>query len=110
MQINGDVIITFSSAMKDFDASKRGVVTVYMRDFSAGSYTEIGNSTLDATPWQGGTSSFVTKFLTIPNVNYDLTAGHCLEIKFMVGGNADDDMWFAYDTIGYVSRVTLPTP
>ena len=108
MQINGNVSFTFWSAMKDFSQAQRGEVTVFLRDFVGSSYTEIASGSLDVTDWQGGASSYVSKTLTIPNVSYTLVAGNQLEIKIVVGENSEDDMWFAYDTVGLDSRLTMP--
>ncbi|MGH2382311.1 MAG: hypothetical protein ACRDG7_13985 [Candidatus Limnocylindria bacterium] len=35
-------------------------------------------------------------------------AGRFLELRLTVDGRAGDDMWFAYDTTGYPSRLELP--
>jgi hypothetical protein len=36
---------------------------------------------------------------------YTVPAGHELELKVIVASNSGDDMWFAYDTASYRSRI-----
>jgi len=37
-----------------------------------------------------------------------LLSGHYFELKLLVDGESDDDMWFAYDTTSYDSKIELP--
>ena len=38
---------------------------------------------------------------------YTIAPKHSLELKVIVGGSSGDDMWFAYDTGPYRSRVAV---
>ncbi len=40
-------------------------------------------------------------------MSYTVAANRLLRIKVIVGPNAGDDMWFAYDTTSYQSRLTV---
>ena len=108
LAIDGTVTVTLWSGIKDFGLAKQGSVTVYLRDFDGSSYVEIANGTLTDSDWQGGSSSWVEKTITITGVNYTIPSGNYLEVKLIVTDSSDDSMWFAYDTVAYGSRVALP--
>jgi hypothetical protein len=105
--IQGDATVKLWSAMKDFDDTKGGAVTVYLLDFDGWSYVELGSGIVTDTPWQGG-SSWVQKTFRFPVETYTIAPGHSLELKVIVEGSSADDMWFAYDTNDHKSRVTVP--
>ena len=71
-------------------------------------YTEIGNGTVFKADWQGGSSTFVQATITIPGLNYTVSAGNSLEVKLIVTDNSEKDMWFAYDTVSYAAKVDVP--
>lgn len=104
--IQGDAKVHLWSAMKDFDNTKGGAVTVYLLDFDGWSHVELGSDTVIDTPWQGG-SSWVQKTFSIPLGTHTLAPGHSLELKVIVDSSSGDDIWFAYDTGPYRSRVTM---
>lgn len=108
--IDGTVQFEFWSAIKDFTKGKAGSVRVFLRDFDPGTstYTAVGNGALDSPNWQAGSGTWVQRTISIPVSNYTLQAGRQLEIKLLVGDSAGDDMWFAYDTATYRSRLVLP--
>ena len=109
LTMDGLIEVPLWSAMKDFELAKQGSVTVYFRDYNGSTYTEICNETLTDSDWQGGSSSWVLRtvsFLCSPG--YTISAGNILELKLMVGDTAASDMWFAYDTTAYDSRLELP--
>jgi hypothetical protein len=111
LTINGKVKVTFYSAIKDFGQGKQGSVTVFLREFNPtnSTYTTLCQGTMTQSNWQGGSSTWVAKTLDIDCVNKTLAAGRRLEVKFIVGGNSGDDMWFAYDTkTSYETRTELP--
>ena len=109
LKLNGAVRLDVWSAMKVFEKSKKGSVTFYVRHFDGSSYTEVGSGTLTQGDWQqGGSATWVKKTITTGALNYTIPAGHYLEIKLIVNDGADADMWFAYDTSPYASRLTLP--
>jgi hypothetical protein len=109
LTIDGMVTLDFWSAIKDFTPNKRGSVTAYLRDFNPASstYTEIANATLTVSNWQGGSGSWVSRSLSVSVTDYVLSAGSQLELKLIVTGSSDENMWFAYDTVAYPSSLTL---
>ncbi len=107
LHISGDVSTILWSATKTFDTTKRGIVTAYLRDFDGAGYTEIANGTLDMDLWQQGSTTWVEREIIITGVDYTVLAGHILELKIIVNSGSHD-MWFAYDTTDYPSRVVLP--
>ena len=47
---------------------------------------------------------------SIGTVDYTVQAGHEIEVHLTVDDDSQDDMWFAYDTVGEPSWVDLPSP
>ena len=82
-------------------------MNVYVRDFDGASYSLIGTGSLNQANWQAGSGSFVEKNIVIGSVDYLLASGHSIEIKVMVGTDAEDDMFFAYDTVTYDSKMAV---
>ena len=105
--IEGTATVKLWSATKDFDPAKGGAVTVYLRDFDGSGYVEMGSGTLTDAEWHGGSSSWVLKTLTFSVGPHTVAAGHSLELKLIVEGSSDDDMWFAYDSNSEKSRITV---
>ena len=106
--INGTVNVRLWSAMKNFATSTGGTVEVFLRNYNGSTYTEICNGALTDTTWQDGTSSWVLKTVSFSCGSYTIPAGNRLEIKIIVSASSADDMWFAYDTATYDSRLELP--
>ena len=107
--ITGDVSIDFWAALTPPHLGERGTVNMYLRDYDGVSaYTEIGSGTISESDWQGASTTFVKKTITIPGLNYTVVAGHELELKVVVDNGAQHDMWFAYDTVSYPSVIKLP--
>lgn len=107
--INGTVIAEFWSGVTNFTPGVPGEVTIFLRDRNTvtGLTSEIGSATVSAADWQGGSSAWVKRTATF-NVNVTLLVGHQLELKLIVGAGSGSDLWFAYDTTLYRSRVRLP--
>jgi hypothetical protein len=108
LTINGQVKVKFWSAMKDFSLGKAGSVTVFLNEVNGATTTTLCQGTLSQAAWQAGAATWVEKELTFNCANKTLLAGRQLEVKIVVDGNAGDDMWFAYDTVQYQTRVELP--
>jgi len=108
MTINGTVNVVLWSAMKEFATGIQGSVTVFLRDYNGSTYTEICNGTLTEANWQAGATSWVQKTVSFSCPSYTIAAGNRLEVKLIVNGAAANDMWFAYDTTAYNSRLELP--
>jgi hypothetical protein len=106
--IKGTVRVLLWSGMKDFGPSTSGTVTVYLRDFDGDSYVEVAQGSLPTQAWQGGSPTWVVRAITMSGVDYTIPPGDYLELKLIVGAAATDDMWFAYDTTSYNSRLELP--
>lgn len=107
-EINGAMTIDVWSAMKDFDTEKNGSISVFLLDYSGSGETLIGTGVLTEDRWQGGSGTFVKKSLVVSGVDYTIPQDHYLEVRLIVNSDADDDMWFAYDTISRASVVKIP--
>ena len=104
----GVVSVVLWTGIKDFNPGVPGSVTIFLRHFDGLSYTEIGQGSRTVPDWQGGSSSWISRNITITGVNYTIPAGHQLEVKLIVDASSGDHMWIAYDTVSYDSRVELP--
>ena len=103
--LDGDVTFEFWSAMKDFKTNKRGHVVAHLMDGS----TVIATASLNPdTPWQGGSSTWVEKSITFADVDRTIAAGSFLQLRVVVGPGTGDQMWFAYDTASFQSKLILP--
>ena len=105
--IQGNVTVSLWSAMKNFDDTKGGTITAYLRDFDGSNYVEVGGATYTDSTWQGGSPSWVLKTFQLSIDPHTLAPGHRLELKLIVENSSDDDMWFAYDAGNYKSRVSV---
>ena len=109
LTIQGNVVVELWSAMKEFAQGKQGRATVYLRHFDGSSSTEIAQATRTDGDWQGGSSGWVLKSFVLGVGPYTVAAGHSLELTVIVEPSSADDMWFAYDTAAYPSRVQIST-
>ena len=109
LAISGDVTVDFWSALKDFKLNATGSVTIFLRDYDGvSSYTEIGNSTISDSDWQGGISDFIQKTISIMGLSYTIPVDHELEAKLIVESASGANMWLAYDTTSRPSIVNIP--
>ena len=117
MVISGDVTVDFWSATRRGQGScviqlnRSAEATIFLRDRNdSGSYSEIGSGTLSEADWQGGTSDYVQKTLTISDINYTVASGHQLEAEVTVPSTQAPalGLWFAYDTTAYQTVLTVP--
>ena len=106
--VQDSVTVSLWTATKDFDDTKRGAISVYLRAFDGSDYVELGGVTYTDATWQGGSPSWVLKTLQVSISSHTLAPGHSLELKVIVENSSDGDMWFAYDTASYSSRIILP--
>ena len=105
--LGSNVTVHLWSGMKDFEGGKAGRIEVYLRDFNGSSYTEICSGALADADWQGGPSGFRNTSFSFACPTYTLSSGHSLELKLIVDGSSEDDLWFAYDTNPYRSRIQI---
>lgn len=107
--INGTITVEFWSGVANFTPGVPGEVTVFLRnhDTLLGLSSEISSTTVSAADWQAGSTAWVKRTVTF-NVSVVLLVGHQLEVKLIVPASSGADMWLAYDTTLYRSRVRLP--
>jgi hypothetical protein len=105
--IEGTATVKLWSATKDFDVTKGGTISVFLRDCVGASCVGLIGGTLSDPNWQGGSPSWALKTLTLSVGTRTIAAGHSLEMTVVVGASSDADMWFAYDTNNRNSRVTV---
>jgi hypothetical protein len=107
--ISGTVTVEFWSAVTDFTPGVAGEVTIFLRDHDTvlGLSLEISSATVSAADWQAGNTAWVKRTVTF-DVSVVLLVGHQLEVKLIVPASSGADMWLAYDTTLYPSRIRLP--
>ncbi len=109
VDLDGPASLTLWSAMKDFDNNKQGVVQAYLLDCTSAGTTctliDSASKTLD--PWGGGSDSWISGTIDFGTVAYTVAEGRSLAVKLVVGDQSGDDMWFAYDTTAYSTRLTV---
>jgi hypothetical protein len=109
--INGNVSLTVFSAMKDFSTSKKGQLKVYLVECdSAGTaLSTLGTVTFTRNPWDSAsTGTWVEHTIDFGSVTHAIPPSRRLGLVITVNNGSDDDMWFAYWTVNYNSRLTLP--
>jgi len=107
--VEGTVTVKLWTGTANFDVALGGAVSAYLRDCDGSDCVELGGGTLSDSTWQHGSPSWVLKTLTFPVGRHTVAAGDSLELVVVVEPSSSSDMWFAYDTGPYRSRVTVPT-
>lgn len=108
--LSGPATFRFWSALKDFDPSKRGAVAVGLYDCNGTktACTLLASQSLSSPEaWSGGSSTWVEKTANFASLNWTITAGRVLRVKLVVLASSQHDMWFAYDTTAYPSRLEV---
>jgi hypothetical protein len=103
LSISGSVRVDLWAAAKNFATGSTIHGTVYLFDVNGLSSTLIGQAGLAFAG--ASTRSQITVFI---GVNYSLAAGHTLKMSVISPGTSADDLWLAYDTAAYRSRIVLP--
>jgi hypothetical protein len=102
--INGTVRVDLWTAAKDFSTAVTIQSSVYLSDVQGGSRTVIAQAGFT---FQGTASwSQTTVFMGVSG--FTLAPGHSLELTVIAQGTSADDLWLAYDTTAYKSRIVLP--
>jgi hypothetical protein len=109
--INGTVSFTLFTAMKEFQAGKGGKMVAYLVECnsSGGSPTTLASATLTRNPWDvSGTGTWIQDTISFGFVSRTIGSTLRLGVFIIVHSDSEDDMWFAYGTTTYNSRLTLP--
>lgn len=107
-RINGEPRLIFWSAMKNFDDNEQGRVRAYLAATNGSDEAWIIQGTENHSNWQDGSSTWVRYTLEFDDEPDDIPAGYRLELVIVVRNASDDDMWFAYDTEDYETRLDFP--
>lgn len=105
LTLNGPLVLRLWSAMKNFDTSQAGRLNATLR-MCSGNGTgcqPIASTSLTLAPWSGGSSTWVQRTLSFGTVNATVPSGSTLELKLVVDGSSDGDLWLAYDSTGQAS-------
>lgn len=112
ISINSNVSLKFWTAIKNFNNSMRGVVDAFLLDCDSGgnNCSLLAQTQKDVTPWSGGASTWVQHTLDFGSVNYTVASGRTLAVKTIVNNASGDDLWFAYDTTSYPTKLDSNIP
>jgi hypothetical protein len=78
--------------------------TVYLSDVIGGTRTVIAQAGFAFT----GTATWGQSTVFMNVSGHTLAAGHNLELTVIVPNTSAGDLWLAYDTAAYKSRIVLP--
>lgn len=108
--VSGTASLTLYSATRNFTRNRAGSLIAYLRDYDPGTgmYVEIANGTLTRPNWQGGSTTWVARTISIPVAGYTVPLGHRIEVKVEATSAASMSMWIAYDTMTRPSWFVLP--
>lgn len=106
--VKGTVLVEFWSGVPGFAQGVAGEVRIFLRDVDplTGTRSDIANTTVSSADWQGGSGGWVKRSGSMA-VNRTLLVGHRLELKLVLGSGAASDLWLAYDTTLYRSRLRI---
>jgi hypothetical protein len=106
LTINGNVTLHLWTATKAFDTGKGGAIVVGLYDCnSAGESCSLITSTtvIDST-WP---SAWEEKQIALGTISHTIATGRSLVIHVAPIAASADDLWFAYDTTTYNSRLRI---
>lgn len=116
--INSALRLELWTSMVNFDAFKTGSIRAYVEATNGTNSMWSFSQTLAESNWQNGSATWVKKTINFGIINQPIPAGYRLKITLVVPDSSEDDMWFAYDTTAYPSRLywtdfsatSTPTP
>ena len=95
------------SSMKDFEDEDRGYVVAYFAVRNAVSTDWFIVGSLNDPTWNDGIENWRLKDIDLGFGGGTIPAGYWIEVTVVVNSASDDDMWFAYDTLAYPSRIVF---
>jgi serine/threonine-protein kinase len=107
--LTGAPQLVFWSGLKNFKHGKYGAVAAYLAATNGTTVAWSVSGSVQRANWQRGSASWVESSLAFGALGPgSIPAGYWLELVLVVDDISDDDMWFAYDTAAYPSRVIWP--
>lgn len=106
MTINGNATLHLWTATQDFATGQEGAIVVGLYDCnSAGaSCSLITSTTFNDSTWP---SAWEEKQIALGAVSHTITSGRSLVIHVATVNPSDNDLWFAYDTTTYNTRLRI---
>jgi len=103
LTLDGDAELTLYAAMKEFSPDKTGQLLVYLYDWDGSQALAFAKGFVSASSW----SDWQPLSVDFGELAYTIPAGHQLGVVVLVYGGSDDDMWFAFDTAGQPSALSV---
>jgi hypothetical protein len=109
LHIEGSIRLELWSAMKDFDASKQGTLIAHVFDCtpSGTDCDQITSGSITLDPWDDS-GDWAARTIRMASTTHTVPAGRSLALKVVVGEESHDDMWLAYYTSSYRSKLLVP--
>jgi hypothetical protein len=106
LTINGNATLHLWTATQDFATGQEGAIVVGLYDCnSAGaSCSLITSTTFHDSTWP---SAWEEKQIALGTVSHTVASGRSLVIHVATVNPSDNDLWFAYDTTTYNSRLRI---
>jgi hypothetical protein len=106
--IEGDTTLYLWSAVQDF-GNGLGSATAYLRECSdtGADCSVIARRSLTSLDWQLGTDDFAEAAFEFGQLSHEVVAGRRLAVKIIVDAVSSENMWFAYATQRYDSRLVV---
>lgn len=104
--LNGEARLYLWSAVREF-RPVQGSITAYLMacNGGGGSCELIETSRRDIDPWSGG--DWEEQVLSFGTVTTSIASNQRIAVKLIVSNASSDDMWLAYDTATYDSRLVF---
>lgn len=109
LTLSGPLELRLWTAIKDFETTKTGTLTAFLRSCNnaGNACNTLATATLTQGPWSAG-GNWTQKTLSFGTVNATLASNRRLELKLIVPGASDDDLWLAYDSTALASALGPP--
>lgn len=108
--LGGAVTLTLFTAMKSFDITKRGFMKAFLVDClpDGSDRAVIAQVNVSRSVWDvDGTGTWIEETIDFGTPDYLVGSGRVLGVEVTVSTSSWDDMWFAYGTQTYDSRLEM---
>jgi len=104
--LKGTAQLVIWTAARDFESDTKGAIEVGLYDCSASgdSCILLTSTSLADGPWA---ATVEEKTINLGAVGHTITAGRSMVIKIATIDPSEDELWFAYDTTTYPSRLQI---
>lgn len=108
VDLEGTATIYVTAAMMSFNTTHAGTLEAWLLDCNGAgaSCTTLGSGSLTRSPWNAS-AAWYDASIDLGAVSHRIVAGRTLQVRLVVSDSSGDDMWLAYDTTAYPSRLVV---